>query len=51
MDELRDLDRVQRCALPQVVAGEEERETMLDRRVAADAADEHVVDSGRRLAR
>ena len=42
-EQLRDLDRVQRCALAQVVAGEEEREAVLDRRVLADPADEHVV--------
>ncbi len=42
-DELGDLDRVQRRALAEVVAREEEREAVLDRRVAADAADEHLV--------
>ena len=42
-DELRDLDRVERCALVQVVAGEEEDEPVADGRIAADAADEHVV--------
>src|SRR5581483_1659147 len=45
--ELGDLDRVQRRALAQVVAREEEREAVLDRRVAADPADEHLVDAGR----
>src|SRR5581483_9155657 len=39
--ELGDLDRVQRRALAQVVAREEEREAVLDRRVAADPADAH----------
>ena len=29
-EQLRDLDRVQRCALAQVVAGEEEREAVFD---------------------
>ena len=42
-EQLRDLDRVQRRALAQVVAGDEEREAVLDRRVLADPADEHVV--------
>ena len=46
-DELRDLDRVQRCALAEVVAGEEERESALDRRVAPDPPDEHLVAAGR----
>src|SRR5262249_60689640 len=49
--ELCDLDRVQRRALPQVVAREEEGEAALDRRVAAGAADEHVVDTRRGLTR
>src|SRR5215210_904911 len=44
VQELRDLDRVERRALAQVVAREEQREALLDRRVAADAADEHLVD-------
>ena len=47
--QLGDLDRVQRGALAEVVAGEEEREPVLDGRVAADPADEHVV-AARRLA-
>ena len=45
--ELGDLDRVQRGALAQVVAREDEREAALDRRVAADPPDEHLVDPGR----
>src|SRR5204863_5305476 len=49
-DELCDLDRVERGALPQVVAREEEREAVLDRRIAAEAAHEHVIDA-RRLPR
>ena len=50
-NELGDLDRVQRRALAQVVADEEEREPVLDGRIAADPADEHVVSSGGLLRR
>ena len=46
-NELRDLDRVQRGALAEVVAREEQGEAVLDGRIAADPADEHLVDSGR----
>src|SRR4051812_3673621 len=41
--ELRDLDRVQRRALAEVVAGEKQREPTVDRRVAADPPHEHLV--------
>ena len=41
--QLGDLDRVQRRALAEVVAREVEREAVLGGRVAADAADEHLV--------
>ena len=42
-DELGDLDRVERRALAQVVAGEEEHEAVLRRLIGADATDVHLV--------
>src|SRR5687767_4780681 len=45
--ELRDLNRVECRALAQVVADDEEREAVLDRRVLADPPDEDVVAAGR----
>ena len=42
-EQLGDLDRVQRRALAQVVAGDEEREAVVDGRVLADPPDENVV--------
>ena len=44
---LRDLDRVQRRALAEVVCDDEEDEAVLDRWVSADAADKYVVRLGR----
>src|SRR5204862_6412892 len=44
--ELRDLDRVQRRALAQVVAREEQREAVVDRGIAADPSDQHLVLAG-----
>ena len=46
VQKLGDLDRVQRGALAEVVAREEEGQAALDGRVAADPADEDVVDPG-----
>src|SRR6478752_189716 len=45
-DELRDLDRVQRGALAEVVAREEQREAALHRRVASNPADQHLFLAG-----
>ena len=45
-EELGDLDRVERGALAQVVAGDPEVERVLLRRVLAQATDEHRVDAG-----
>ena len=42
----RDLDRFQRRSFPQVVAGEEERESIRRALVPANPADEHLVASG-----
>ena len=49
--ELGDLDRVERGALDEVVAGEEEHEAVLRGAVGADAADEHLVGLRRRARR
>src|SRR5690349_11876557 len=46
---LGDLDRVQRCSLSQVVAGEEERETVDRALVLAYPSHEHLVATGRVL--
>src|SRR6266487_5644001 len=46
-DQLGDLDAVERCALAQVVAGEEEQEAVLGGGVASDAADQDFVPTGR----
>ena len=48
---LGDLDRVQCRSLPEVVAGEEEREAVERALVLADPADEHLVAAGSVLRR